>query len=310
MSAFPNPFIGPSYGQALPGIFLGSIIYGSTVMQLIHYFRTFRSDGFRIRSLVLFTFTWDTIQLGILLYIVYQIAIVHWGDGSIFLFGPEANLLDQLLAAHTFGTIFLVPSIQLFWISRVLSLSKIPTTRFGRYRIAIVISLVILILGELTAFLVYGVQSTVHALRAADATYQAYATTALGMMSLADIAITTAMTIVLEQNRTGSRRADSILNPLIVYTLANGSLTTLLTLVTLVLFLVHPTSWAWMAVFIVQERLYVNSLLASLNMRTSLQDRSRVVDLSELGFEKPPTQVTNSISETMQVAVSRGSSFA
>lgn len=312
MSVFPNPFIGPSYGVALPGVFVGSIVYGSTIMQLIHYFRTFRSDGIRIRGLVLFTFGWDSIQLGILLYLIYQVTITHWGDGAIFFFGPEANSLDRLLAAHTFGTIFLVPSIQLFWLSRVWSLSKIPTTRFGRYRIAIVISLAALIIGESAVFLLYGVQMTTHVLRIADATTKVYTTAALVMMSVTDIALTVAITVVLEQNRTGNtHRVDNIINPLIVYTLANGLLTTLLTLATLVSFLLQPLTWVWMAVFIVQERLYVNSLLASLNMRTASQDKPHVIDLSELAFEKPPTRFTNSTPETMSMQfASRISSMA
>jgi len=277
---------------------------------------------------VLFTFGWDSIQLGILLYLIYQVTITHWGDGAIFFFGPEANSLDRLLAAHTFGTIFLVPSIQLFWLSRVWSLSKIPTTRFGRYRIAIVISLAALIIGELgqcphyrsensaiscfpAVFLLYGVQMTTHVLRIADATTKVYTTAALVMMSVTDIALTVAITVVLEQNRTGTHRVDNIINPLIVYTLANGLLTTLLTLATLVSFLLQPLTWVWMAVFIVQERLYVNSLLASLNMRTALQDKPHVIDLSELAFEKPPTRFTNSTPETMSMQfTSRISSMA
>jgi len=119
-------------------------------------------------------------------------------------------------------------------------------------------------------------------------------------MSLDDIGVTTVISVVLKQNRTGYRRTDIIINALVVYSLANGALTTLLTLLTLVLFLVHPTSWAWMAVFIVQERLYVNSLLASLNMRFAVQEESRRIDLSVIKFDHgpPPTHGTTSTQQT------------
>jgi len=96
----------------------------------------------------------------------------------------------------------------------------------------------------------------------------------MGSASLADIIIALSMCWCLWHKRTGFARTDSMLMTLMSYSINSGLLTSVLATGMVISFVVRPTSLIYMALFWMMGKCYVNSFLATLNNRKSLQKRS------------------------------------
>ncbi|KAI0292312.1 hypothetical protein BC826DRAFT_448699 [Russula brevipes] len=94
----------------------------------------------------------------------------------------------------------------------------------------------------------------------------------MGAASLADMIIALSMCWCLWHKRTGYQRTDSIILSLVSYCISSGLLTSILAIGTLVSFTVARFGLINEAFFWALG--YVNSFLAILNSRNSLQDRS------------------------------------
>ncbi|KZS89464.1 hypothetical protein SISNIDRAFT_489147 [Sistotremastrum niveocremeum HHB9708] len=74
-------------------------------------------------------------------------------------------------------------------------------------------------------------------------------------------------------------RTDNIISHLVYYTISNGLLTSAGDAVVLGLYLAHPESLAYLAVFEVLSKVYVIAILTSLNNRSELRTQCRTGDL-------------------------------
>ncbi|KIJ43864.1 hypothetical protein M422DRAFT_169160, partial [Sphaerobolus stellatus SS14] len=91
---------------------------------------------------------------------------------------------------------------------------------------------------------------------------------ALGATS--NIVITIIMCWLLSNSRTGSRRTDTVVMRLIMYTVNTGLLVSLAALLTLVTAAARPHTFIYAAFYFLIPGLYLNSMLASLNARHSI----------------------------------------
>jgi len=98
----------------------------------------------------------------------------------------------------------------------------------------------------------------------------------VGMTSdaLVDILIAAAMCWTLYRKRTGFARTDTIITTLMAYSINSGLLTSLLAVAMIISFVASQTSMIWLSIFWVMSKCYVNSLLATLNSRDFVRDRS------------------------------------
>lgn len=141
---------------------------------------------------------------------------------------------------------------------------------------------------------VFSFSSTILALRPSQ--LKLHASVALIIMGITDATISAIMTIVLYRNRSGYHRTNALLKNLILYALANGSLSTALLFANLSLFLRNPEAWGWIGLFFVYERLYVSSLLASLNIRKFLWNPVTDVVLPTIAHSNSPNMLTGPLS--------------
>jgi len=74
--------------------------------------------------------------------------------------------------------------------------------------------------------------------------------------------------------RTGFARTDSIIMTLTTYIVNSGLLVSLLAVAVMINFVVSPTSMIWVAIYWTMGKCYVNSLLAMLNSRDYVRNRS------------------------------------
>ncbi|KAI0946477.1 hypothetical protein AcW1_009927 [Taiwanofungus camphoratus] len=88
---------------------------------------------------------------------------------------------------------------------------------------------------------------------------------------VADLIIATSLCVLLKRIRTGLPRTDSILRVLMLYTINTGVLTSLCAISCLVAYATMPDNYVFIAMYFVLSKLFLNSLLATLNARDHLR---------------------------------------
>jgi len=117
----------------------------------------------------------------------------------------------------------------------------------------------------------------------------------LGGAAVADLTIAGTLVFFLNRSRTGYKRTDSIINTLMIYSIKTGLLTSIFATATVIFFVAMPNAFVYDVFFFCLGRLYVNSLLASLNSRQTMRDKASVSDstLVQLSNLKPGASMTS-----------------
>ncbi|OBZ65261.1 hypothetical protein A0H81_14777 [Grifola frondosa] len=87
-----------------------------------------------------------------------------------------------------------------------------------------------------------------------------------------DSIIAVSMFILLSPLRTGVKRFDSVIQTLILYSINTGLLTTLFVVVSIVLFIVVPETFSFVAIYFIIGQLYTNALLGTLNSQSHITE--------------------------------------
>lgn len=109
---------------------------------------------------------------------------------------------------------------------------------------------------------------------------------------LSDVLIAGSLCILLYGGRTGLRKTNSIVTTLIVYAINRCLLTSVVAIVEVIVFSVVAKSLWYIAIDFVIGKLYVNSLLATLNSRQST--RAAINNLTDIVFGESTDLTTNS----------------
>ncbi|KAJ3933824.1 MAG: hypothetical protein NXY57DRAFT_997241 [Lentinula lateritia] len=91
------------------------------------------------------------------------------------------------------------------------------------------------------------------------------------LAAVADTYIAGLLTLLLHTSRTGFQRSDSIINKLIIFSINTGALTSLCAIASMLSILLAPATFIYISFFFCMGRLYANSLLATLNIRTLIR---------------------------------------
>ncbi|KAF8272842.1 hypothetical protein EI94DRAFT_163515 [Lactarius quietus] len=241
MLGSPLVDIRTTFGATFLGLIISTTFFGLTVVQTWTYFlRYYNRDSKALKSFILFVTVMDALQTIFSAYVNYWYLVLN--------FGNVENLEISIWAFHTqviFSTI-IASAVQLYYARRV-------------HRVSQSIICPTLIVACVTLAFSVGM-------------YYAARHTVLG--TLADVLIASSMCWYLHRKRTGFARTDSIIMTLMLYSINSGLLTSILRIVTIISFAVLPASLICMAVFSTLVKCYVNSLLATLNSRDYVYDRS------------------------------------
>ncbi|KAI0788992.1 hypothetical protein BC629DRAFT_471674 [Irpex lacteus] len=101
-----------------------------------------------------------------------------------------------------------------------------------------------------------------------------------GAQSFADIAIAATLSVILIKRRTGFRKTDSVIRTLIVYSMNTCALTSSASVASIITYAIMPDNFIFIAFAMVLPKLMLNSLLALLNSRDSIRDKSGSEPLS------------------------------
>jgi hypothetical protein len=99
-------------------------------------------------------------------------------------------------------------------------------------------------------------------------------TLGLAISSAVDVVITFGMCFYLQESRRGFGTMNDVIDSIIVYTINNGTLTCLSTIVSMIFWLTMKKNLVFMALHFVIAKMYANSLFATLNMRRKFRERA------------------------------------
>ncbi|KAF7352523.1 MFS general substrate transporter [Mycena venus] len=258
--------IGPTFGALLLGILIASTAYGMTIVQTYIYFDRFPNDAMIVKITVWLLFVLETFHTAIGWHLIYYYLIPNFGNLGTLLELPLWSLSAIVALTHTMEFIR-----HCFYARRVFFLS-------GH---AVIIPMVILVLatigGGFGIVIVVTVEHTI--LANIHSTIYSWGVTSIVAITCADIVITVSSIYYLKKGKRGTyAQTKSLLDKLMLWTGSTGMITSAISLAFLGAFIGAPDALVYLALDQILTRVYVNTLLATLNFRTVLRGRAMEED--------------------------------
>ncbi|KAJ3735531.1 hypothetical protein DFJ43DRAFT_1058122 [Lentinula guzmanii] len=201
----------------------------------------------------------DTLHQALIAHTVYTYLITNFGN-ALELGNTVWSLLAEVLV-NGFTAVF----VQSFLAHRVWQLSN------GNMWISIPAYL--LVAAEFVSVFVFAVigLTRVHTFVELAEILKGLSITVNVLAAVGDTYIAGLLTLLLHTSRTGFRRSDSIINKLIIFSINTGALTSLCAIASMLSILLAPETFIYISFFFCMGRLYANSLLATLNVRSLIR---------------------------------------
>ncbi|KAJ6454214.1 hypothetical protein C8R45DRAFT_628757 [Mycena sanguinolenta] len=256
MASFdPNPTL----GAVQIGVLVSYVLFGIATTQTYIYFTRYPDDPRGVRALTAFVWACDlarTICLGVVLYTYTIKDFTH----SERLDGPP----PLSLCLHTFFSVLTAACVQAFFAFRIYVFTK-------KLHIPLLIWLMAF-LPLLGGIVLFALTLTVTSLSNYVANWEWLVTTNWSLSVATDVVITTTLVVVLRRRRSRAHEKTAVVvDKLIVWTIETGLLTSVSSLLTLAFFVSMKTNYIWLTFYTISTGLFSNSLLASLNSRSSLR---------------------------------------
>jgi len=251
-----------SLGAILIGCFIAVALSGIVAFQACIYFRLYPQDKPIHKLMVAVVWILDIAHTVIICTSAWIYLIANFGNVQAHVEG----VVPVTVALSIGVTAFITLITHTYFLHRLLHLSK---NRF------LVYSTWLLVLGRITC----GLTTTVTLAHYQNfpkftAKYSTVFTLGLTFSSAADVAITFGMCFYLQENRRGLGTMDDVIDSIIIYTINNGTLTCISTIVSLICWLTMRKNLIFMALHFAIAKMYANSLFGTLNMRKSFRGRA------------------------------------
>ncbi|KLO12059.1 hypothetical protein SCHPADRAFT_440969 [Schizopora paradoxa] len=281
-------------GSILVGAFVTVLFFGASTTQAVNYFQNYRSDGWFIILIVVFTLCLDTLHVLFVTHGTFKYFLKNVGDTGKLLVVPWSFASVILVTCSN------VAVVRIFFVRRTWYLSDknyivtaIQTAlSAGSFAVAICAGVRVL---SLKTFM-----------EVAETPWVIYATLATDM--IADIFIAGTSSYYLFRTSSGYKRTSNLLNTLALYVVGTGVITVLWDVSELVLYAALHDTLLFSVFYLSLSKLYTNALLASLNARPVMQRKQAsyyVAPPSE--GQKPPTvsdRVPHFLSDVVDSATS------
>ncbi|RDX51161.1 hypothetical protein OH76DRAFT_354316 [Lentinus brumalis] len=250
-----------SLGAILMGGMVCTGLSGIVGMQTVLYFRLFTRDQTSTKLKVAVIFILDLLHSAMIAAASYMYFVNHFG---------EMDVTDQVF--WTIGvsialTAIMTVCVHLFFSIRLFKLSK------GNYFLTAPIA--ILAVARVVAAFVTAVELIrLGSFHVFGDRFRWVFTLGLVLSSVVDFLITVGLCYYLRRHRGGTGRFDHILNAVTLYTIENGLLTSITTVISLVFWLVKSDELIYLGLHFAISKLYANSYLASMNARKTLMAQS------------------------------------
>lgn len=245
-------------GAIFVGVMMGAALWGISCMQTSEYFsEDSRKDPWFTKAMVVTLFVLNTLHQVFMTHAVYVYLITEH-------FNPMyLNVVVWTLVAQVITSAFVGLIVQSFFVYRIwiLSRSKI-------FFVVPVGALVVATFALTFAYFVKAIKVTTFTLLP---TLLTLSQSVNALAAASDIMIAAVLIYILYQSKTGFSKCDSIINQLILYSLNTGFLTSVCAFLSLITINVFPATLIFITFYVPLSRLYVNSLLATLNARKKLR---------------------------------------
>ncbi|OSC99556.1 hypothetical protein PYCCODRAFT_809452 [Trametes coccinea BRFM310] len=260
LHALGLPSVASTSGASYIGIVIGMMLYGLTVHQGYRYFKLYPKDRVYLKILVSVIFLLETVHTVVWMYIGYH-----------YLVSESFNVAGSVYCHWTIRSTFIITSMavlscEMFYCFRVYLIG-------GRYK-WLVIPAVATMTAGFTFGMIAGIKAFIFVRELTDLHRISWlVSVAYGLVVATDVILTGSLVFVLYQSRTSSKRTNSILDTLIVYTINTALLTSIVSVLAFAFGLVIPGNLIYASVSIIGVKLYANSVLALLNSRRSIDDK-------------------------------------
>ncbi|TFK51499.1 hypothetical protein OE88DRAFT_1553905 [Heliocybe sulcata] len=243
---------------------MAPLLYGITLGQVTKYFQTFKDDRLALKLMVIGAFLLDTFQQCLITHSMWFYLVARC-NGNPEGFGfANWSYLGQILPSEV---VFYM--VQFFYITRIwiLSKRKIAWLLFVPATMEIVFSTV------------YTWQFYAHpSFTDLDETAEEHQVLRGLLIAIVTCAIVTDMGIAISMSKLlhdaskhSLSRSRSLINTIIRYSIATGSLITVVMIIFLSCVLALPGTMVFVGLYFIMGKLYVNSMLAMLNGREALR---------------------------------------
>ncbi|KDR71513.1 hypothetical protein GALMADRAFT_253823 [Galerina marginata CBS 339.88] len=271
-------------GAAFLGSLAASILYGVTSVQTFLYFQNTSGDGGIFQSSIfslwlsyaplvknvaeqtLLFRVLDTIHMAFTAHGIYFYLVTNFGRFQVLL-RPTWSLLAGVYLTNISDIM-----VRCFFAKRVSSLCG---HRRPILRVVIPVLIILLAIAVFATGCAFASEAFILETfeRLNEVSYLLYISFAIGVV--ADLLVAITLCVLLFNNRTGIKRTDSILTILMAFSINTGLLTSFCAMACLITYAIWPQGFIFMALYFALSKLYVNSLLASLNARNSLRKRDQ-----------------------------------
>ncbi|KAH9040047.1 hypothetical protein EDB85DRAFT_2140687 [Lactarius pseudohatsudake] len=298
MSAFLVPDIQNTFGAAFIGLLISTTLFGLAIVQTwIYFWRYWKKDPKALKFFIAFITVMDTLHTILCAYVVYWYLVLNFGNVESLGYSMWAMNIQVVTS------IFVGASVQLYYARRVYLVSQ---------SIFIPILIVALVVVGSSFGIVFTAKEWVHsqAIRPfsfldLDSVHRNDYKRCGGLVDRRDDVL---VSLPQEDRLREASPTDSIIMTLMAYSINSGFLTSILTVAMTISFVVSPSSLVWLPFFWAMSKCYVNSLLAMLNSRDHIRDRStadnpdNAFNLTSIRIE-PPSETYGSKSSQPGVSV-------
>ncbi|KIY61913.1 hypothetical protein CYLTODRAFT_447483 [Cylindrobasidium torrendii FP15055 ss-10] len=253
--------VGFSIHSTLGALFVsccvGNALYGAGCIQAWYYYQKHsRGDYLAIKLLVAFVLICDTVQQALICEAVYTYAVTLHDDPLAM-----TKMVNTVMIELFFGGA-LAFVIQQFYCWRIWQLSR-----------NVVVSGFVSLISLASLALIYAYTGLTVSYDSLGELIQqrTFANVLNAFNAVTDILITVAMIYYLQSAKTAFRGTRDMLNRLTIFTFNTGIPTSLFAILDLITLNTMPDTFIYMSFYLVMDRLYTNSILVTLNSRSSIR---------------------------------------
>ncbi|OBZ65188.1 hypothetical protein A0H81_14830 [Grifola frondosa] len=249
-------------GAVLLGSLISMFLSGAVTMQTVLYFQLYPRDALRVKLMVSAIWILDLAHAAMACTANWEYLIANFGNSTI---SDTINWSVAVTVALTALVTFLV---HCFFSHRIHTLSRGNLYVTGGLCL---LSLVRLVAAFVTAAEMIRLQNYDEFVRKFGWVF----TLGLALSAALDVMIAMGLCFYLRRGRTGFSSMDRIIDSITLYTIENGLLTCVTTIVSLICWVVMSHNLIFLGLHFAISKLYANSFLATLNARKSLLSRSQ-----------------------------------
>lgn len=252
-------------------------LYGLTLAQAAYYVRSYPDDKIYLKALVAICVILETAHLALVLESAHFFTIVCKL--------PE-NIMGLFLVRKSFAisfllTILITALVQAFYALRVWRVNTLHPAR--RWLVAVVAVLCVAQVGVgLASDALLQIEPQLTSIQ--DSKQKVLFSLELSLAVICDVLISAALVYFLRSSRTGYQSTENMINRLIIYSVNTGLVTSAMSIVILILYFTITTNTLFALFLIVISKVYVISLLVTLNSRNHVRELSESTNFRTLSW--------------------------